>query len=116
MHRAINNMTILTLHTAVSKGFKPNDYSSELEAKGLVLKLDFRTKGKGDWIDCYFSCAKGGNTKLRLAAFKNEDTQKYTPKNCNTNFGDPLVRGEIFVITSTTEFGISSWAKALRIL
>lgn len=109
-------MQILTLNEAVELGFKPHEYEPELNAEGRVLRLDFRCKGRNEWIDCYFSCAKEGNDKFKLAAFKNDKNDKYTPKNSNINFGDDNLRGSIFVVTSSVEFGISTWSKAIKVL
>lgn len=108
-------MSILTLQAAVALGFKPADYEQEMSLNGKVLKLDFRTTGRGDWIDCYFSCAKGGAEKYKLAAFKNDDTGFYTPENSKINFGGETVKGSIFVITAALEFGRPVWSKAIKV-
>ncbi|HHJ3076468.1 TPA: hypothetical protein ACPVZG_000258 [Vibrio parahaemolyticus] len=109
-------MNILTLQAAVSRGFKPAEYSDEMSLQGKALKLDFRTKGRGDWIDCYFSCAKGGTEKYKLAAFKDEENETYTPESSNINFGADHVNGTIFVITAEMKFGRSVWSKAIKVM
>lgn len=109
-------MSILTLQAAVSKGFKPADYSDEMTLEGKALRLDFRAKGRGDWIDCYFSCAKGGTEKFKLAAFKNEEKEIYTPESSSLNFGTDKVSGTIFVITTEMKFGRIVWSKAIKVM
>ena len=109
-------MNILTLQAAVSLGFRPAEYSDEMALKGKVLRLDFRTKGRGDWIDCYFSCAKGGTSKYKLAAFKDEENDAYTPNGSTINFGADKVNGTIFVITAEMKLGRSVWSKAIKVM
>ncbi|MCY9861258.1 hypothetical protein OTK49_01855 [Vibrio coralliirubri] len=108
-------MTILTLQAAVALGFKPADYEQEMSLNGKVLKLDFRTIGRGEWVDCHFSCAKGGSEKYKLAAFKNNDTGLFTPENSNVNFGADTVNGSIFVVTAILEYGRPVWSKAIKV-
>lgn len=108
-------MAILSVQQAVLKGFKTIDYNSGMTLKGKVLRLDFRTSGRGDWIDCYFSCAKGGDEKFKLAAFNRKDGF-YAPLDCKINFGAPSINGTIFIITAKIVENRLAWSKAIKII
>jgi hypothetical protein len=108
-------MNILSLQMASSLGLKPHEYSGDIGVSGKALKLDFRVKGRGGWIDCYFTCAKGTGQKFKLPVFMNSQGV-FSPSNSLTNFEGENLEGKVFVISADVIDGRSVWTKALKIM
>ncbi|MGR5555841.1 hypothetical protein ACQKQC_06005 [Vibrio fortis] len=106
-------MPTITLHEAHTRGLEPSKYESLPKEGTRAVTLDFTTPGRGNWIDCYFTCASTGS-KFKVPAFK-QPNGNYGPPQSTVNFENDKLYGKHFMLVLKSNTGVVKWERALKV-